>query len=134
MMLRMRSGRRARGFESLGRVGPTELGLPAREARRLLLAHAWRSAVGDAIAKRLQPVRVVRGTVEIEADALWARDLRDVLPSLAGRLARAAPELGVQRFRLRVLGDERVAEAHPIAAAPEIGALETGQGPGSREN
>jgi len=125
----MAGGRRLRGFEALGQVRPTELGLPAREARGLLLAHAWRHAVGDAIAKRLQPIRVVRGTVEIEADALWARDLRHLLPSLAGRLSRAAPELGVQRFRLRVQGDERVSEAQPIAVPPEIGAPETGKGP-----
>jgi len=111
--------RRARGFESLGRVGPTEIGLPAREARRLLLAHAWRREVGDAVAKRLRPQRVVRGTLEIEADECWARDLRGLLPSLAGRLARAAPELGVRRFRVRVVGQGGVPEAEPIEG--EIG-------------
>ncbi len=114
----MTDGRRAKGFERLGAVGASSLGLPRREARRLLLADTWRRVAGDAIVRRLTAVRVVRGTVEIEADPRWADDLHDVLPSLVSRLARCAPELGVRRYRLRIHGLERPAAACPIPEVP----------------
>ncbi len=114
----MNDGRRARGFERLGAVGASSLGLPRREARRLLLADTWRRVAGDAIARRLTAVRVLRGTVEIEADPRWAADLDDLLPALVSRLARCAPELGVRRYRLRIHGRERAEEACPLPDAP----------------
>jgi hypothetical protein len=95
--------RHKRGFERVGELRPEELGLPPKKSRELSLAAAWRRAAGEAIADRVAAVRIARGTLEIRVDPAhtsWAHTIFELLPLIAGRLARGHPGLGVRKARL----------------------------------
>jgi len=95
--------RHQRGFERVGQVRAEELGLPQRKTRELTLAALWRKAAGAAIADRVAHVRVARGTLEVHMDpvhASWAPTVAELLPQIAGRLARDHPGLKLRRARL----------------------------------
>jgi hypothetical protein len=98
--------RERQGFQPIG--APDLVGgldLPARRARDLRLQAAWLGAAGEAIAARVRAVRIRRGVLELVADdPVWTRQIVDLLPRLAARLARAEPALGVVRFRLVTAG------------------------------
>lgn len=98
----MPGGRQRRGFLPIGEPDVIEgLGLPARRASDLRLQAAWLEAAGDALAARVRPVRIRRGVLELAVDdPAWARQVADLIPRLAVRLVRAAPGLGVRRFRV----------------------------------
>ena len=97
----MAQGRRRRGFEHVGRFPASQLGLPPRLARELLLATAWRHVAGGTIARRVT-VRVSRGVLEIRVpDEQWATMISELIPRIAGRMAAAYPQLGVRRFRVQ---------------------------------
>ena len=94
-------------FTRLGDVGAGSLGLPDKLARDLELQHAWRRAAGDAIARRVVPVGIRRGVLELRVeDPRWLPTARALVPRLAARIARDAPSLGVQRLRL-ISGQDR---------------------------
>ncbi len=104
--------RRRSGFEKLGSVHPETAGLARPQARRLLLAHAWSVVAGPALSKRIVAKRVVRGVLELEvSDPAWGRELKALIPSLAGRLAGRFPGLGVKKLRLLVGGSAVSGEA-----------------------
>ena len=93
--------RRRKGFERAGSFRPDQLGLPARQARELLLALGWLRVAGEGIARHATPIHVRRGVLEIVVrDSRWAETLRELLPGLTCRLAAAYPELGIRKFRL----------------------------------
>ena len=103
--------RRRHGFEKLGAVRPETDGLTRRDARRLVLAHAWSVVAGPALSNRVVAHRIARGVLELEvSDPAWARELRTLIPVLAGRLAGRFPELGVKKLRLKI-GEEAPASA-----------------------
>ena len=103
--------RRRRGFERAGRLPASQLGLPTRLAKELLLAAAWRHVAGETIARRAT-VRLSRGVLEIRVpDEHWATMISELIPRIAGRMAAAYPELGVRRFRMRREGDSTPARA-----------------------
>jgi hypothetical protein len=112
------SKRRSRGFGPVGCVRLEGSGLRRQEARRLLLQHGWRRVAGDPVASRLSVQRVVRGTLEIEADPRWAASLAPVLESLVARLAARVPELGIRRYRLRTGEGAGEVDAIPVTPAP----------------
>jgi len=112
----MSPGRRLRGFERIGRVSASQLGLPARLTKELLLATAWRHVAGETIARRAE-VRVSRGVLEIRVpDEHWAKMISELIPRLAGRMAAAYPELGVRKFRMQREGTRSPARATTIDA------------------
>ena len=95
--------RNQRGFERVGAVRAKELGLPQRKTQELTLASRWRKAAGGAVADRVVRVRVARGTLEVHLDPLhasWATTIVELLPQIAGRLARDHPGLRLRRARL----------------------------------
>src|SRR6185295_13336555 len=88
-------------FVPIGKIDLAQLGLPRRRAQELLLEHAWSACAGAGIARRVRPVRVRRGVLELRIpDPAWAREVEPLLPTILSRLARRWPELEVQRFRL----------------------------------
>lgn len=99
-------GRRGEGrFERAGSADLREVGLPAREARRLRIEHAWARAAGEAVGRRARASDVKRGILEIDVDdRTWLVELRPLLPRVVARIAREFPELGVRKFRLRLEG------------------------------
>ena len=110
--------RRRSGFEKLGSVRPETTGLARPQARRLVLAHAWSVVAGPALSRRVAARRIVRGVLELEvSDPAWAREVKTLIPSLAGRLAGRFPELGVKKFRLQV-GEQAPADA-AVEVTPE---------------
>ncbi len=110
----MAQGRRRRGFEPVGRLPASQLGLPPRLARELLLAAAWRHVAGETIARRAV-VRMSRGVLEIRVpDEHWATMISELIPRIAGRMAAAYPELGVRKFRLQREGNSTPARATTI--------------------
>ena len=107
----MEPKRRRRGFEQAGNFRPDQLGLPAKRTRDLQLALGWLRVAGEGIARHARALRVRRGVLEIEVrDGRWAETLRELLPQLTGRLAKACPELGVRKFRLLQAESEGVDE------------------------
>ncbi len=111
----MGQGRRRRGFEHVGRLSASQLGLPPRLARELLLATAWRRVAGETIARRAAAVRVRRGVLEIRVpDEHWATMISELIPRLAGRMAAAYPELGVRKFRMQREGSSTPTRATTI--------------------
>lgn len=107
-----------KGFKPLGQIRVRDLDVPARRAKELLLAHAWRRVAGEALFERLRARGVRRGVLEIEVgDPRWARGAGILLPKLAGRLATESPDLGVRKVRLRVSG-EPLAKALSLAQEP----------------
>ncbi len=110
----MAQGRRRRGFERVGRLPASQLGLPPRLARELLLAAAWLHVAGETIAGRAA-VQVRRGVLEIRVqDERWAAMISELIPRIAGRMAAAYPQLGVRKFRMQRAGDGRPARATTI--------------------
>jgi hypothetical protein len=94
-------------FVKMGDVGASSLGLPTRLAKDLELARAWRRVAGDAVARRLVPEGIRRGVLELRVDdPRWFPTARALAPRLAFRMAREAPDLGVQRLRL-IAGERR---------------------------
>ncbi len=110
----MRDRRRQRGFRPLGGVDPGRAtGLSAARLRDLRLQRAWLDVAGEALARRVQAIRVLRGVLELAVDdPRWAKELRALIPRLAVRLARADAELGIRRFR--VLGADDGDAARPL--------------------
>jgi len=95
-------------------------GLPAREARKLLVERAWSDAAGEGIARRARALDVKRGILEIEVtERAWARELAPLLPRIASRIARGFPELGVRKFRVRMGEEVLAAPAAPPAVSGE---------------
>jgi len=116
--------RRSGGFERLGRVGVEATGLPRRQARQLLLEHAWVRVAGEIIARRARAVGIERGVLEIDvSEPLWAKELVPYVPKIAGRLAREFPELGVKKLRVRVAGE--LARPACVPEGPDEAASET---------
>lgn len=110
----MAQGRRRRGFERVGCVPASQLGLPSRLAQELLLAAAWRHVAGETIARRTA-ARVSRGVLEIRVpDEHWATLISELIPRIAGRLAAAYPELQVRKFRMQREGNRTPARATTI--------------------
>jgi predicted nucleic acid-binding Zn ribbon protein len=110
----MAQGRRRRGFEQVGCLPASQLGLPSRLAKELLLAAAWRHVAGETIARRAV-VRVNRGVLEIRVpDGHWATTMAELIPRIAGRMAAAYPQLGVRKFRMQREGQSRPARATTI--------------------
>lgn len=106
------------GFTELGVLRPDRLGLPKKLAREMSLQRAWAEVAGPAIARRATPRRIRRGVLEIEVDdAGWAATLRELLPTLAGRLATRFPELGLRKCRLFVANQPDIGEAFATAEA-----------------
>lgn len=129
-----RSLRGRSGFERLGRLDVDNLGLPARQARDLLLEHTWQRVAGEAVARRARAVRVQRGVLEIEVtESAWAKNLKPLLPRLIGRLARVAPELGVKKFRLRLEGESVLPPGSPVPALEEDAGHEKATAPPKTE-
>jgi len=92
------------------------MGLPTTKARELLLAHAWTELAGEAMARRATAV-IRRGVLEVEVEEpSWRAALESLLPELAARLARAYPELGVRRYRLRWPGEAGPPPPHALPA------------------
>ncbi len=111
--------RRGGGFERIGRIGLEATGLPRRQARQLLLEHAWGRVAGEAIARRARAIRIERGVLDIDVvEPQWAKELVRFVPRIAGRLVREFPELGVKKFRLRVGGEVAQAARAPEPAEP----------------
>ena len=106
--------RRRRGFEPVGCLPPSQLGLPPRLARELLLASAWLHVAGETIAGRAA-VRVRRGVLEIRVlDEHWAAMISELIPRIAGRMAATYPQLGVRKFCMQRAGDGTPARATTI--------------------
>jgi hypothetical protein len=116
----VRARRRSRGLERAGGLPAGELGLPLPAARELVLAHAWREIAGEAVARRVQPLRVQRGVLELAvADGAWERAIEELLPRLAGLLAARRPDLRLSRLRLHVPGaPARTARIEPVPDDP----------------
>ena len=109
--MKLRGGK---GFRRAGSVGAGALGLPKPLVRKLELEHAWQRIAGPALARRVRAAQIRNGVVELAVDdARWAREVIPLLPTLAGRLVRAAPGLGVRKFRITVGGEVRSAPAVP---------------------
>ena len=110
----MRDRRFQRGFRPLGGVDPGRAaGLSAARVRDLRLQRAWLDVAGEALAQRVQAVRVSRGVLELAVDdPRWARELRALIPRLAVRLARADADLGIRKFR--ILGAPEAERARPL--------------------
>ena len=95
--------KRKRDFAALGQLGWDRLGLPARRARELGLAVAWRDVAGEAIARRAVPLVIRRSVLDVrlaDADPGWIDTLKEVLPELARRISAEFPELRVRGIRL----------------------------------
>ena len=106
-------------FERAGRLPASQLGLPLRLAKDLLLDTAWRQVAGETIARRAA-VRVRRGVLEIRAtDPHWASMISELMPRIAGRLARAYPELGIRKVRVQHAGQTEPPRLVPIEEPTE---------------
>jgi len=93
--------RRASGFLRAGEADLSRVGLSRRRTLELRLHHAWVRIAGRELAGRLQPVRVLRGCLELEcSDPKWSAALKAVLPGLVTGLARADSGLGIRKFRI----------------------------------
>lgn len=105
------------GFRGAGSFDAEAAGLPKPLAKKLELIRAWRSVAGPILADRARAVQIVRGVVELAVeDPAWARQVVPLLPLLAARLTRAAPTLGIRKFRVTVGGEVRI----PPTAPPEV--------------
>ena len=114
----MSTRRRRRGFEPVGRVSATELGLSRRRADELTLRVAWRRVAGEALARRAAALSIERGVLVIGIeDERWVETAKALIPRLVGRLAGSHPELGVRRCRLRV--GERGSTEAALRVVPE---------------
>jgi hypothetical protein len=112
--------RRGGGFSNFGGLAPEQLGLPPARGREMLLAHAWRTVAGPALASRATLGGLRRGVLEVRVPAgPWAESVAALLPRLAGRLAASWPSLGVKRYRL-----VREGAAGPAPAAREVGGVD----------
>jgi predicted nucleic acid-binding Zn ribbon protein len=97
----MNGARRLRGFEPLGSIDASGLGLSAVRAKDLELQVAWRQVAGPAIARRAEAVALRRGVLTLSiAGPAWRRVLENLLPELGAKFARRYPALGVTRFQL----------------------------------
>jgi len=106
----MRTVRRRRGFERVGRLGTEDLGLSRRRARELTLSTAWQRVAGAPLARRARALSIERGVLVIGIeDERWVETAKALIPRLVGRLMGLHPELGVRRCRLRV-GDRKATE------------------------
>jgi len=104
------------GFRAAGSFSAEAAGLPKTLTKKLELLRAWRAVAGPILADRARAVQILRGTLELEvADPAWARQVVPLLPAIAARLARAAPQLGIRKFRIGVAGAVRV----PRSPVPE---------------
>jgi hypothetical protein len=93
--------RRHRGFERAGNLPYDGLGLPRARGRELVLAQAWAGAAGPAVASRTRSLQLRRGVLVVEVEeGPWSTTIDELLPRLAGRLARMRPELGLRSCRL----------------------------------
>lgn len=118
----MRDRRFHQGFRPLGGVDPgTATGLSAARVRDLRLQRAWLDVAGDALARRVQAVRVCRGVLELAVDDVrWARELRVLIPRLAYRLSQLDAGLGIRKFRiLDAAGPARPQPLPEIDEAPQ---------------
>jgi len=96
----MIADRRARGFERLGMVGVSALGLTPVRARQLAIETAWRRVAGRALADHVTVVDLRRGLLTLRvADPRWRRAVTRLLPELGARFARDHAGLGVTGFR-----------------------------------
>jgi len=101
----------------VGCVGVEATGLPRRQARQLLLEHAWGRVAGEVIARRARAVRIERGVLDIDVvEPAWAKVLVPFVQRIAGRLVRDFPELGVKKLRLRVGGEVALPASAPEPA------------------
>ncbi len=134
----MRRRRAYREFERLGGLRARNLGLSARRSRQLELVSAWRRAGGEAFFRLARPLRVRRGTVELElvdADPGRRRELLDALPALGASLAASLPDRRIERVRLEHpdIGAISVAVASgPTATAVGVRRASPPPGPGDR--
>jgi len=123
---RRESRRRRRGLERVDRGSLARGTLPAKRVRELMLAEAWRRVAGAALARRAVAQGVRRGVLELTiADPGWADALVSLIPSLAARLSRRYPDLGIRRFRLQVGGRPQPVRALAADAVVESAAPET---------
>ncbi len=98
------------------------MGLPLEQARRLLLARAWRDVAGEIVARRAPALGVRRGVLEILVpDGSWGRVLPEIIPRLAGRLAAQHAELRVTRYRLVLEGSAARFPAQPVGVGRPAG-------------
>jgi hypothetical protein len=116
----MIAGRSARGFIRAADMDIDRIGLSKVRTRALKLEIAWHRAAGKAVAGRARPLHVRRGVLHVRVDdPRWLEVLKNMIPSLAGRMAAACPELKIRKYRL-VLHDgesfEKQAEA--VCAPP----------------
>ena len=116
----MRERRVEHGFRRLGVVDPGRAtGLSAARVRDLRLQRAWFDVAGEALARRVQAVRVSRGVLDLAVDdARWARELRALIPRLAYRIATLDPGLGIRKFRVLDPAGRDRAEPLPETDAP----------------
>lgn len=93
--------RRPGDFAPIGSVDLETTGMPRRQARALLLEHAWRRCAGASVARHVEAVRVVRGVLELRAsDRAWFHAASDFLPDLLTRVVAEWPRLGVRKARV----------------------------------
>jgi hypothetical protein len=105
----------------LAEIRPEAAGLPPAAAKELALAHAWRRAAGAVLYARLPALRIRRGVLEVGVpDPRWAEAMRPLLPKLVGRMAAAAPDLRITRFRVVVEGGTVPDVAIPVERAPGV--------------
>lgn len=108
--------RRGAGFVRAGEADLSRTGMSRKRAMELRLHRAWRTVAGKELAGRLRPVRIVRGTLELEyLDPKWSVALKEVLPGLLFRLIREDRSLGIRKFRVLGEGGEAV-PIHPPAS------------------
>jgi hypothetical protein len=92
-------------FAPLAAVGLRAAGVPARRAREIEAQRAWTKVAGQAAARRVTFVGLMRGVLVLEAaDRAWIAAMRPHVPRLARALAREFPALGVKKLRLRLSG------------------------------
>ena len=112
----MRRRRVSRHFRQLGELPAERLGLSARRVRELELIRAWRRVAGQRWGALARPIRVRRGSLELElftAEPGLRQELEQNLGQLVPELARRLPALRIQRIR--------VADAQGRAAAGSAG-------------
>lgn len=103
------SRRRRNAFVSVGDVDLRGAGLSASRARELRLKRAWYAAAGGQVARRATPIRLARGTLEIELlDAGWEPVLRRLAPALLARMLEIDASLAIRRFRIFRAGESGV--------------------------
>jgi predicted nucleic acid-binding Zn ribbon protein len=78
------------------------LGLEGRmdEAR---LVREWRSVVGEGLAARSTPVRILEGILIVDVkDNAWMQEMRFHQKRILGRIEERFPGLGIKGIRLRM--------------------------------